>query len=114
MNWIVFKQLPNDTVKYIHSDFAQGDELEYECIPYIEFTTFLYSLCTIKDSEKMQRELDSFRTLFLDIDRGTWNIQEEQIQEVSFRELAEANRKQEPNTSLVDRLWNRKKEKFFL
>ena len=85
MKWILFYQTPYDRVKFITDENQDGASLSYR-----KFCDSLTNYL-IKDRDKFQAELDTFHTVFLNIESGEWRTEIPDKIEGSFEELVKLN-----------------------
>ena len=94
MKWLLFVQTPYDTVKYI------TDELDsYLVVNYNKFRSVILEGQKIIDQTNLLFELDRFNTVFLNCEKGTWEVKKPELKkDFTFEELAETNKayKEEP------------------
>lgn len=86
MKWILFYQTPYDRVNFITDDNQDRSSLSYKkfCDSLLQYK--------ILDRGKLQIELDTFHTVFLDVETGVWHQEKiEDEKQFSFDELVQAN-----------------------
>ena len=87
--WILFFQTPydNDMVKYITNELNEGTHLHY-----YKFLKYLRKNFVVDNFMELKKELNRFKTIYLDCQTGQWEIKQPEINmDVSFDDLAELN-----------------------
>lgn len=78
IKWLLCYQTPYDRVKYRTSDIEEVSSMKY-----YDFIGFLRENFKISDFKNFVDQLDKFQTIFLDCQLGTWEIYEEERQDIS-------------------------------
>lgn len=85
MKWVLFFQTPHDRVKFM-TDETYPD---YTTLQYRKFCESIFKY-PIKDPGKVQEHIDTFHTIFLNLETGEWH-QEFPDKIDSFEELTKLN-----------------------
>lgn len=86
MKWILFYQTPYDRVNFITDDNQDRSSLSYR-----KFCDSLLNY-NISDRGKLQIEIDTFHTVFLNIETGLWHVENpDRVEDPSFDDLVKAN-----------------------
>jgi len=86
MNYLIFCQTPYDSVKYITNEMQ-----EYTSMSYKKFVRFLMSQ-KINNYVDIQKQLDSFKTIFLNTITGEYKeLLPDFNPKFTFEQLVEAN-----------------------
>lgn len=87
MKWVLFFQTPHDRVKFM-TDETYPD---YTTLQYRKFCESIFKY-PIKDPRKVQEHIDTFHTIFLNLETGEWHQEfPDKIDSFSFEELAKLN-----------------------
>ena len=89
ISWILFFQTPRDTVKFITNEDAS-----YQVLGYQKFKDFI-SQFTVANRGLFNKHLDSFHTVLLDCEKGTWREIKPEIKAGSFKEMLKLNPSEE-------------------
>lgn len=124
MKWVLFFQTPHNRIKYM-TDETYPD---YTSLPYKKFCDVIFKY-KIKDPNKVQEHIDTFHTLFLNLETGDWNEEfADQDQVFSFEDLQKINPSEEEKAVIekesknreveltkkyFNKVWENKRNKFF-
>lgn len=90
MKWLLFFQNPNDRVTYTSDESEDRSSLSYK-----KFCDMIFQF-PIKDSEGLKIHLDTFHTVFVNLNSYEWEvIYPEKITEYNFDEMAKLNPNEE-------------------
>lgn len=100
MQWILCFQTVSGGIKYYTADL---DAPTY--LPFAKFLEYITQY-NIQNFRELQDTLDKYKTIFIDIDNGTWKVYNTETDtEAGFQELFKLNNKQkEKETDLLDKL----------
>lgn len=122
MKYIIFYQTDYDYVRYRTSEVEETFSL-----PYNDFKKYLKEICPmVLHAHQMYEALDSFETVFIDLQNLSWTILRKDIKELiettPFESLVQLNAKDKKGnddfiikpvistkvTDVVDKLWKKK------
>lgn len=106
MKWILFYQTPNDRIKYM-TDETYPD---YTSLSYKKFCKSIFSY-PVNDPGKVQEHIDTFHTLFLNIETGEWRQEfPDKDESFTFEELNKLNPNEEEKAQIEKKKKNREVE----
>jgi uncharacterized protein YPO0396 len=94
MKWMLCYQTPYNVVKYISDNLDTPAFLKYE--KFME----LVSTFMLQDKDQFRTDINKFRTLFIDIDKGAWHVYQAEKDNPTFDDLIDLNIKKEENKQI--------------
>jgi len=98
MKWMLCYQTPYNVVKYITDNLDTTTFLKYE--KFME----LVSTFRLENKEIFRENINKFKTLYIDIEKSTWQLYEIEKEPATFDDLIDLNKKREEKKQVVSEI----------